>query len=871
MSQRWPLTGRAEELRFIEAPARDQGPGAGVVLAGAAGVGKTRLAREALGAAGRRGIRTRWVTATASARALPLGAFAGLVDDAGPNPSRTLRHATDVLLDGTGPRGMIIAVDDAHLLDDLSAVLVHQLALQRRARVVLTIRSGETAPDAVTALWKDRHLPRLEVRPLSTEDTTTLLEAALGGPLDTASGRRLWRITQGNALYLRQLVDGELAAGRLSETAGVWGWSGDPQLSAGLSDLIRERMGRLSGEVAAVVEMLAFGEPLGVALLGELTDPAAVEQAEARGLIEVTTDGRRLEARLAHPLFGEVARAGCGLVRARRVRARLATALAATGARRSRDTLRRAVLSLDSDLPPDARLLTRAAHHAAALHAGALTERLARAAVAAGGGFEPAFTLASILVYAAATPAAAEVAALTEVARTDTERVRAAVLQVTGLAWMAAEPERAAAVLDEATAAVRDGDARLELVTLRVLLDACTGHAAATATVLPALLGTARLPVQATVYACWAGIITLGVLGRTDEIGPLVDRGIAAAAGSAEATPLLQPMLAWQAYMLRLAGHLPEAGAAAARSTALFADEAGPEVLGAVTRAAAELGVGQVGTALRLLREARAALVPFGRTVGGWVFACQLDLTRALALIGDRAAAREALAELETVQHPGFSVLTPETALARAWVAAAEGSLTQAVAHAHDAARIAATAGQVAHEVLALQTAVRFGDPTPAARLAELACLVDGPRAPAAAAHAAALAAGDGEALLAASAQLERMGDLLSAADAAAQGATAHTRRGRRGPAQAAAARADRLARACDGARTPALVAAAAPLPLSVREREILTLAVGGMPNREIAERLVVSVRTIEGHRYRACIKLGTSDLTEIAALLGGT
>jgi hypothetical protein len=45
-------------------------------LAGSAGVGKSRLAREALAAAEQRGALTRWAVATASARVLPLGAFA---------------------------------------------------------------------------------------------------------------------------------------------------------------------------------------------------------------------------------------------------------------------------------------------------------------------------------------------------------------------------------------------------------------------------------------------------------------------------------------------------------------------------------------------------------------------------------------------------------------------------------------------------------------------------------------------------------------------------------------------------------------------------------------------------------------------------
>ncbi|MGH3835741.1 MAG: hypothetical protein ACRDSF_08540 [Pseudonocardiaceae bacterium] len=44
MTATWPLTGRAEELSLISQLTRRRDGPAGVVLAGAAGVGKTRLA-----------------------------------------------------------------------------------------------------------------------------------------------------------------------------------------------------------------------------------------------------------------------------------------------------------------------------------------------------------------------------------------------------------------------------------------------------------------------------------------------------------------------------------------------------------------------------------------------------------------------------------------------------------------------------------------------------------------------------------------------------------------------------------------------------------------------------------------------------------
>ena len=337
----WPLTGRADELSRISELTRHRDGPMGIVLAGAAGVGKTRLAREALAVSEQRGALIRWAVATASARALPLGAFATTLRMLGPDPARLVDQASQALLAGARRAGVVIGVDNAHLLDELSAVLIHQLVVHRAASVVLTMRTGETAPDAVTALWKDGHLPRLELQPLSQSVTAALVEARLGGPVENATARRLWTITQGNALYLQQLVDGELEAGRLKQVTGVWRWLGEPALSPGLVELVSARIGQLPEAQRDVLNALAVGEPLGIPLLVTLTDPVAVEQVEARGLVEVYRDGRRLQARLAHPLYGEVQRGQMGVLHARRLCGRIACALANTGGRRAGDTLRR--------------------------------------------------------------------------------------------------------------------------------------------------------------------------------------------------------------------------------------------------------------------------------------------------------------------------------------------------------------------------------------------------------------------------------------------------------------------------------------------------------------------------------------------------
>lgn len=52
--------------------------------------------------------------------------------------------------------------------------------------------------------------------------------------------------------------------------------------------------------------------------------------------------------------------------------------------------------------------------------------------------------------------------------------------------------------------------------------------------------------------------------------------------------------------------------------------------------------------------------------------------------------------------------------------------------------------------------------------------------------------------------------------------------------------------------------------PLTPREIEVLKLIVQGYTNRQIAEKLCISVRTVEGHRANICGKLGLRSRVEL-------
>jgi DNA-binding CsgD family transcriptional regulator len=149
---------RDAEMGWILAKLKRPEPAA-FVLAGAPGVGKTRLAAEAAKSAAGLGFTTAQAVASRAAAAIPFGPFAPFLPKAGYSPGDRLgllRKASDAILDRAGPdRRLLLVVDDAQFLDEGSAALVHQLVRKGACSVLASVRTPGPAPEPVTALWKD--------------------------------------------------------------------------------------------------------------------------------------------------------------------------------------------------------------------------------------------------------------------------------------------------------------------------------------------------------------------------------------------------------------------------------------------------------------------------------------------------------------------------------------------------------------------------------------------------------------------------------------------------------------------------------------------------------------------------------------------
>jgi DNA-binding CsgD family transcriptional regulator len=210
--------------------------------------------------------------------------------------------------------------------------------------------------------------------------------------------------------------------------------------------------------------------------------------------------------------------------------------------------------------------------------------------------------------------------------------------------------------------------------------------------------------------------------------------------------------------------------------------------------------------------------------------------------------------------------------LARAWLSAARGELSAAGHTAHAAAQRAREAEVWMIETKALLHAARLGAAAAVApRLEALTEVVEGPYVVAAARFARAAADGDADALDQVAERFAAMGARLHAAEAAALAAEAHGAEGRRSRQMRSWSTAADHAARCEGAMTP-LLARLGEDPsvtlLTDREREVVELAARGLTNRQIADGLGVSVRTVHSHLNHAYTKLGTADRDELAALV---
>jgi len=651
----------------------------------------------------------------------------------------------------------------------------------------------------------------------------------------------------------------------MRKLAGVWMWEGDVAVSPSLSDTIGHQMGRLKPRMAMVVDTLSLCQPLAVDVLCDLVPRSDLAAAERMGLVSVERTGTGLMARLAHPLFGELRRARAGEMYLSEIRGRLATRLAEDGDADMQATVRRALLRLESDLDPDPALYLESARHAMTLLDLDLADRFATAAARAGAPGAAGLRAMNLVLLGRGEQAEAALRDMTDGDLPDGHHW--ATVRAANLIWMLGNPQHAAVILDE-LASVAETPAQLaERLAVQACVDAVSARCQLAAERAGAALDFPDLPGFHAMMASLALIMGMGALGQVDELAGVAEQALRRATTSFQASHMRFWFGAVYGRACRLTGRIDEFVSTAKQLADSARDIPGLAYANlALLLGNAELVRGAAAEAARLVHEAVAG-VQIHSVTTGLRPASYFALAEAHAKLGQASEANDAVAAARSCVPPDYLFMHTALALAGGWAMAASGRLGEAVTSVREAALVARERGQPTHELACIQAAAQWGDASQAARARELAGALSLPVADAVALHTEALLAGDGEGLLAASAKYRGVGDRAAAADAAAQASVAfdedqHHRRG-----LYAAALARELADECGGLQTPALRTPAG-LKLSGRQRDVVELVVAGLSNREIAEKLVMSVRTVEGHVYRACQRVGAQSREELASII---
>jgi DNA-binding CsgD family transcriptional regulator len=873
-AQRWPIVGRRPELEAFER-ALGSAEHAGLVIHGRAGVGKTRLADECRQQAAAAGHPTERVTGSRTTALLPLGAVAGLLAGGLGRPGPDGNVDTVALFEQTrralhqrhGGRRLVTVADDVSLLDAASLALLGYLAARGAIFMIATVRTGEPVPDLVTGLWREGRLERVELADLSRTHLDTLLHLALGGPIGAGAAREFWEVTRGNPLYVREFALDAMESGALVERSGVWHLEDHVPGTTRLLDLVEHRIGQLPAEARWVVELLALCEPLELGYLESAVPLEVLESLERAGLVTIAVaDG---EVHLAHPLHARVVRGAMPRSRARAVLLAQADRLEAASPAPGPAALRIATWRLDAGGRPDPAVLVRGAHLARYAHEFRVVRRLMEAVPGEHLDGLGALLLGEALYELGVFDAAERVLARgQQLPGSEQVALRLVVTRVKNANWGLCQPDAALAINSAARAVVTSRQLVEELDADEASVLVFSGHPRRALEVLERIMGTDRR--TRTVRAI-AGSVALAATGRTAEAVKVAEAGFTDHAALGDELAIAHPAthVINQVFALTEAGRLAEAGQLARAGADIVASQRVPI---AQIWFAANLGrvatlQGRLATARRYYAEA-AGLAEAHRFAGPRSLALS-GLALALAMLGDADGAAQALAARSS--GPAFGFLAPEQQLADAWTAHASRRPVEAAQRFRDAAARADSSGHRTAESWLLHDLMRTSGEDTSARLRDLAGECDSALVSARARHAVAARARDARELAAAADDFEAMEATLLAAEAAAGAAEAFGRAGDQRAATAARRHSRSLAAACEGAATPGLFRAAAVEPLSGREREIAMLAASGMASRDIAERLFLSVRTVNNHLQHAYTKLGVSSRADLAEAMGGS
>ncbi|WP_458782188.1 LuxR C-terminal-related transcriptional regulator [Arthrobacter sp. D3-16] len=773
-----------------------------------------------------------------------------------------------------GGRGapVLLLVDDAHHLDDSSAGVLADLISAGWATVVAAARPRPGLPQPLDQLWYDGLAERVDLRPLTREQIEEVLAHVLDGTVPAATVDSIWIASGGNPRLLDALLHDAAETGVLAKRNGIWMLLGPLPADGGqLTAVVTKDHIRRGPEEQEALKLIALAGPVGRKVIEDISGAAVVRSLLDQQMISENS-GVPAELSMWNALFASAVRNTLSVSRSLQLLEKIrihqnGTVLRGEGKLRSVEWAFECGLRVpDPDMLDAAREALRLFRNVSARCIAARIQDptllpLARAIQARALYNEGAYGQAAHLLDAcwrqlSDDPEGPAVLLL-----------RAAAHQATGQSLDALAED----INGQQSA---DADRKLPdrlVQVLHLLQLGAAVDADALATEVREMQNTASAEAGSESVRALGEALLAHALAAAGRAGEGLDAALLAAS---ELPPLEDSLFFFTEFVLgRLVTDYLAMGEWESAERELDNYAAG-HAAGAATfngslevlRGYSLLRQGRMERAYQVLLPAVEALrlkdplqlFRFGSSLGFY----------AAARLGDAAQAKR-LEQDFTDAVPGGPA---HELLASAYGAAASEYLSRdgkglaalhTLATTHDATARAGTLLEI------LSICWDLGDPSVIPMVQSVAKTVEGRYAQAMLTLAAGWEAADGDALMDTANSLEESGFVNLAREAYARASTLLDRAGERRRSRQAVA----LREKCDHElgerfREGRFIAAAPAVHLTRREQDIVGLAVQGLTDREIAQRLMVSVRTVEGHLYRTYVKLGVRSREELESAL---